>query len=200
MKGKFKKLKWTLLGLLSGVLVLAAASPQFLQLTETPIDSDAIVVMVGPKYSDRVRVAQIILDQGLARYLIVPAYCVVFSKGVNGSLEASPLMLRVGESPCAHPNPPAIREGTHRELEIARAIMEHLGFRSVNFVSSPYHMRRIKVIADHVFAGTGIRYACISAPGGGSAQNEEFHDMETWWWVTREYAKLVWFIIYSQFV
>ncbi len=92
MKEKFKKLKWALLGLFVGILVLATASPQFLQFTESPIDSDTIVVMVGPGYSDRVRAAQMILEKGLSRYLIVPAHCVVFSKGVNGSLEAQPLM------------------------------------------------------------------------------------------------------------
>jgi hypothetical protein len=200
MKEKLKRLRWPLVALFSGVLALAAVSPQFLQFTEPPIDSDAIVVMVGPSYPDRVRAAQTILDQRLARYLIVPAYCVIFSAGVNGNLEAQLSMLRVGQGPCADPSPLAIREGTHRELELAREIMEHLGFRSVNLVSSPYHMRRIKVIADHVFAGSVIRYACISAPSDGSSQGAEFHDMETWWWVTREYTKLAWFIIYSRFV
>ena len=42
-------------------------------------------------------------------------------------------------------------EDTHVEILRARSILQNMGLKSVNFVSSPYHMRRIKMIS-----GTGV--------------------------------------------
>ena len=96
-------------------LASGAVAPQFLQFTESPIDSDAIVVMVGPSYQDRMSaLPKPFSIKGSPGTVIGPAYCVIFSAGVNGNLEAQLSMLRVEERGLADPSPPAIREGTDR--------------------------------------------------------------------------------------
>jgi len=46
---------------------------------------------------------------------------------------------------------PGYFENTHVEMILARKIMDAYGFKRAIFVSSPFHMRRIKMIAGRVF-------------------------------------------------
>ena len=80
-----------------------------------------------------------------------------------------------------------------------KAMMDELGFKSANFVSSPYHMRRVKLIADRVFAGGNYNLSFVPS------RYEETHK-NLWWlnkydlkWVLSEYSKIIWFLLYEPF-
>jgi hypothetical protein len=198
MKKSLLRHRWAVLGLCA-FLAAAAASPEFLKFTEDPIHADAAVVMLGPGYSERLRAAQSLVELGAARFLIIPAYGIVLLRGEDGGLQRKFSAAQGAAGPC-HPFPFRVPEATHLELLKARAILEQFGFRSANLVSSPFHMRRVKVIADRVFSGSDIRYACTPAGSLEPSPGDETQAIEPWRWVATEYAKLAWFIIYSQFV
>ncbi len=54
-------------------------------------------------------------------------------------------------------------ENTHKELLFAKCAMDQLQFRSAILVSSPCHMRRIRLIADRVFDQDKYRIYCLAA-------------------------------------
>ena len=112
-------------------------------------------------------------------------------------------------------------EDTHDEALIARDMMERLGISSAILVSSPYHMRRIRIIAAQVFhqkassAPDAKASSCppfakegkggfefISVPTRYETPNDGFwlfnnYDRK---FVLTEYMKIGWFLLYSPFV
>jgi hypothetical protein len=107
-------------------------------------------------------------------------------------------------------------EDTHEEALIAKDMMEHEGISSAILVSSPYHMRRIKIIAGKVFGNSpplekggrgdldssGERYRFTFVPTRYETSGETFwlfnnYDRK---FVTTEYMKIGWFVLYSSFV
>ena len=56
-------------------------------------------------------------------------------------------------------------QNTHLEILEAKRLMKERGLKSAIFVSSPYHMRRIKIIAGSVFGEDG-EYALAFVPTG----------------------------------
>ena len=90
-------------------------------------------------------------------------------------------------------------EDTHLEILHAKAMMDKLGFKSANLVSSPYHMRRIKLITGRIFDGGDYNLSCVPT-------RYEKTEKNLWWfnkydlkWVLGEYLKIAWFIIYEPF-
>jgi hypothetical protein len=155
--------------------------------------------MLGPGFGDRIQIGQRLLAEDKVKYLLIPGRCVVFSKGAGGKLDAEISMLNFGHPLCIDLDAPAYRVRTHRELELTREMMEQFGFNSVNLVSSPYHMRRIKIIAGAAFRGTDFAVACISAEKSGEGAWNWWQRSEDWWWVSHEYIKLAWFRLYTAF-
>ena len=90
-------------------------------------------------------------------------------------------------------------ENTHIEVLGAKRLMENLGLRSALFVSSSYHMRRIKVITGKVFQDQmtvsymPTRYESLGK-GFWLFKSDERN------FVLTEYAKIVWFFLYSSFL
>ena len=90
-------------------------------------------------------------------------------------------------------------ENTHYELLLTKQFMNRLGLKSANIVSSPYHMRRIKIIAEKVFKNNNYKIAIVAS------RFQEAKE-KNWWlkkkeikWVSSEYIKIAWFLIYSPF-
>ena len=77
--------------------------------------------------------------------------------------------------------------------------MERLGISSAILVSSPYHMRRIKLIAERVF---GERPTVCYVPTRYETPNEGFWLFNGYErkFVLTEYMKIGWFVLYSPFV
>jgi uncharacterized SAM-binding protein YcdF (DUF218 family) len=181
------------------LILMFLRAPSYLLGYDNPIQADVAAVMLGPGFAERIRQGQKLLAEGRVSYLIIPGRCVVFANGPGGKLDAQMDMLGLGHPLCIDLDEPKYRVKTHRELERTRAIMEGLGFRSVNLVSSPYHMRRINIIAQKVFDSRGFRYSTVSAERNGEGSWKWWQSREDWWWVSREYAKLAWFTVYSAF-
>ena len=185
-------------------------APSFLLISEAPVKSDAVVLFPGGERGLREKEANQLVMEGYANYLIIPAYGQVKKRGPDGKLEAIDSDVNRKTSNLK-PKTTAWLEDTHEEAIIARDLMERLGARSALFVSSPYHMRRIRIITGHVFNPApssppfekegqgGFRVYIVptryETPGEGfwlfNSKERNF--------VLMEYAKIVWFLVYSKF-
>jgi hypothetical protein len=58
-------------------------------------------------------------------------------------------------------NYPKYYEDTHIEILESRKMMDKAGFKSGIFVASPYHMRRIGIIAAKVFGNHGYQLTFV---------------------------------------
>jgi uncharacterized SAM-binding protein YcdF (DUF218 family) len=131
---------------ISALIILSILyAPSYLNYADQPIKADAVVLFIGPDYQSRMRMqeARSLIAEGYANHLIIPAY------------DERPA--RKG----AAPNYRRYYENTHIEALEAKRIMDRQGFRSALFVSSPGHMRRIRMIAGEVFDPAAYRIAFI---------------------------------------
>ena len=74
--------------------------------------------------------------------------------------------------------------------------MSQYGLSSAIFVSSPYHMRRIKIIVIRVFDNDDGEFYFI--PTHYEKAPAAFWELSwaDWKKVTREYGKILWFFVY----
>ncbi len=90
---------------------------------------------------------------------------------------------------------PCFYEDTHAEMLIAKKAMDARGFKKAIFVSSPYHMRRIKIMADRMFDSSydiqlvPTRFAKWSGDFPGSWQELKP--------ALAEFPKISWFLFYD---
>jgi uncharacterized SAM-binding protein YcdF (DUF218 family) len=171
-------------------------APSFLIVSDKPVKSDAVVLFLGGEKGTREKEARQLMQEGFAEYLIIPAYHQVKKLSPNGTLVKADLPVTPNH---LKPKTASWLEDTHQEAVIARNMMESLGISSALLVSSPYHMLRIKIIADKVF-GDSITVQCV--PTRHEAPGDDFwifnsHDRK---YVVNEYIKIGWFILYSPFV
>ena len=94
---------------------------------------------------------------------------------------------------------PSYYEDTHLEIMEAKKMMSVYGLKSAIFVSSPYHMRRIKLIVERVFNPEHGDFYFIPTPYERAPAN--FWELSSLDWrkVRREYSKILWFYIYFPF-
>ena len=88
-------------------------------------------------------------------------------------------------------------EDTHVELLEGKRIMDEMGLRSVILVSSPYHMKRIKLIAERVFTGQEYSFTCVPTPLERPFAAGDWLNKTNGMLMLREYAKLTWFFLYG---
>jgi uncharacterized SAM-binding protein YcdF (DUF218 family) len=180
-----------------------AYAPYYLVRTDSPQKSDVIVLLVGSKFTPRKEEVFRLIKDGYARHLIIPAYGRVSDAGLfpNQSTQAN-----------AKPDPSLVRgrivrrseypkyfEDTHIEILEAKKMMDKSGFKSAIFVSSPYHMRRISIIANKVFGKKDYRLVFVSSryePYSGPLWFLNKRDLK---FVSTEYSKIVWFMLYRFF-
>lgn len=197
-----QKLRRSLCATLSILVVFALAAPGFLACSDPPAPSDAVVLYLGPEREARREEARRLLDEGYARYLVIPSLGEVFRVGRGGRLD------RLLAPPQAPGNVFLLRkaanygryyENTHVETLEARRIMRDLGLRSALLVSSPYHMRRIALIAGRVFAGDGFRLGFVPARDEPRPAPADWLDPGRRGNIVSEYLKLAWFLCYAPF-
>jgi hypothetical protein len=187
--------------ILAMVVGAIAYAPYYLARTDNPVKSDVIVLLLGPKFKPRKEEVFSLIKDGYARHLIIPAYGRVSDAGLfsNQSARAAskPNPSLVRGRIVRLPNYPKYFEDTHIEILEAKKMMDKAGFKSVIFVSSPYHMRRISIIANKVFGKKD--YKLIFVPS-----RYEQHNGPLWFlkkrelkFVTGEYSKIVWFMLYG---
>jgi hypothetical protein len=183
------------------ILILLAGSifysPLFLLYSSDYKKADAIILLLGPDFKARQKEAYGLINEGMADYLIIPAYHKTY--GVYDKGKGQYLLPDLHSSESNNNNvlpPPGFYEDTHLEIIEAKKIMSGYGLKSAIFVSSPYHMRRIKLIATKVFDLNKGGFYFV--PTRYEKVPENFWELSSadWKKVRREYSKILWFFIY----
>ena len=197
-----KKCKNSLLICLLAVLLISNIiiyAPYFLLYSSSYRKADAIVLLLGPDFAARQKEAYKLIDEGKADYLIIPAYHKVYrisDKRAVKSLSPDLSFRRSIKERAMHNPSPYFYEDTHIEIIEARKIMSDYGLQSAIFVSSPYHMRRIKLIVANVFAGEQGGFYFMPTIYEKAPGNFWELSLTDWKKVGREYIKIVWFCFY----
>ena len=193
-----RRLSTALTVALAGALLVAEAG-RFLTYAGPVRPADAAVLLIGQDLRARRLAAHELLCTGQTHTLVIPAYGRVFACRDGRVVPASPpphrsLSLR---PPTRVAGFAKWAENTHLELLLARRTVERLGLRSIIFVSSPYHTRRIRLIADRVLEGFDTQiFATPYERTRGWLWWTSPHEIH---WVLSEYAKIAWFLIYAPF-
>jgi hypothetical protein len=180
------------------IFVTVMLSPRFLLYFSRYQKADAIILLLGPDFTARQKEAYRVIDEGLADYLIIPAQNKVYRVYNEGrSKYLSPNLSAKNGSKKDNTNSPGYYEDTHLELIEAKKAMDKYELHSAIFISSPYHMRRIKLISIKVFKNTPGEYYFL--PTSYEKAPARFWELSLadWKKVGREYGKMLWFIIYA---
>ena len=188
------------------LLILLEYAPHYLLYADAPVKSDAIVLFVGQDNRARQEEANLLITQGYARYFLIPAY-----GKIQDILGHDPISPEIGIVSPDVLKTKSYFESTHVEVLEAKRMMERLGISSAILVSSPYHMRRIRIIADYVFTPGSFPPFVKEGQGGFklyTVPTRHETSGETFWlfnnherkFVLTEYMKIGWFLLYSPFV
>jgi uncharacterized SAM-binding protein YcdF (DUF218 family) len=154
----------------------------FLVVSEPPMFSDVIIALSGGQGRDIY--AADLYKSGLSSRIIMsgisPSAGQMAERAVAMGVKRSDIILE--ESSVS----------TFQNALFTREIMLRKGFRSAIVVSSPYHMRRTKMVFDRVFKDTGVRLTYCAAQSG-SCTNGQRGTEYTRRTVIMEYVKLFYY-------
>ena len=173
--------------LLTGIAAYYA--PRFLVYADKPVKSDAVVLFIGSPFNTREKEAARLLYEGYGKFLIVPAYKEVISH----EKIAGRILGGFGSYP-------AFYEHTHVEMLYAKKMMDAMGLRSAIMVSSPYHMKRISILARSVFGEQSRLFLYVPTPYESDPIHLRDMGRKNWRFVMSEYIKICWFQLYSPFI
>jgi uncharacterized SAM-binding protein YcdF (DUF218 family) len=180
--------------LLANVLVLLYYGPRYLTYADKPLRSDAVVLFVGPDNKARREDANRLMSEGYARYLFIPAYGRITDasslSSTAGTKKANPKLIISALKPRPY------FENTHVEVLEAKRMMEQYALKSAIFVSSPDHMRRIKIITERIFHEEPVRIVFVPIRVEPAHQDLTLSDYKR---MGKEYVKIIWFLMYSPF-
>lgn len=183
-----------------GLLIFYGTS--FLAYKDKPVKSDAIILFCGPEQKPRELEAEKLLYEGYARYLIVPLYGEIQQIKPDGKMKCvskdhkmGSLLFKLRKRALYQ----KYYEDTHIEVLEAKRIMDESGFRSAILVSSPYHMRRIRLIAGKVFGGGRYSFYCVPTSFERSFVAKDWFDKHNMGILTSEYVKIGWYLLYRVF-
>jgi hypothetical protein len=86
-KRKKKLQVWILIILLISSCAIIAYSPHFLLYSSGYKRADAIILFLGPDFTSRQKEAYRIIEEGMADYLIIPAYYKTYRIFEEGSIK-----------------------------------------------------------------------------------------------------------------
>ncbi len=188
--------------LLMASCLLIFRGPGFLTYKDRLVPCDAVVVFLGDENRTREQEAEMLLLEGYARRLIIPALGEIRRITPDGrfmpvtkDMGAGNLLFKLRKKAFYR----KYYENTHIEVLEAKRLMAESGCRSAILVSSPYHMRRIRMIAGKVFGDGSLTFNCAPI-----AFEKHFYTVD---WrvgygretILSEYVKIGWFLIYNQF-
>jgi hypothetical protein len=176
---------------------LILAAPDYLLYSTPYKKADAIVVLLGPDFTARQKEANDLVKEGMADYLIIPAYNKTYRLLNKGDIQY--LQVNFPERKVMKKNInalPIFYEDTHWEIIEAKKEMFQYGLQSAIFVSSPYHMRRIKIIVAKVFDTKEKEFYFISTHYEQAPAAFWELSWADWRKVVREYGKILWFLVY----
>ena len=184
-------------------LAMIFYAPKYLSYADKPIKSDVIILIVGPDLRARKNEALKLIEQGYAKKLLVTGHGNISNVPTNPRMNV-PEKLPDYESIQSDINDtshyPWYFENTHKEMLEAKKAIDRKGFRSAIFVSSPFHMRRIKIIADHIFDSRSLQMKFVPTRYESGADPVWFLSRNSLKMVALEYFKVVWFVTYRHFV
>ncbi|MCE5210422.1 MAG: YdcF family protein [Deltaproteobacteria bacterium] len=172
-------------------------SPRFLLYSTDHKKADAVIILVGPDFKARKKEANDLINKGMADFLIIPAYNKTY--GISNEGKEQYLLPALDSSGSGKNNDlsfPKFYEDTHIEIIKAQKIMSRYGLKSAIFVSSPYHMRRIKLIAGKVFKSSNHNFYFVPTRYEKAPVKIGELSSADWKKVRREYGKIIWFFIY----
>jgi len=193
-----RKCLLALILIILSLIGLILAAPDYLLYSSPYKKADAIVVLLGPDFKARQKEANDLISAGMADSLIIPAYNKTYRVFNKGAIQHLPANFTEAKTMRKNVDaPPFFYEDTHLEISEAKKVMSHYGLQSAIFVSSPYHMRRIKIIVLRVFDNNVGEFYFI--PTHYEKAPAEFWELSwaDWRRVAREYGKILWFLIYS---
>ncbi len=199
------RLSLTFLFLVLWLFCLYIFLPVFLLYRDPPARSDAVMLMIGHDMNRPVAGAEALTKKGYASLLLIPARnkilkydpvrCLFQNTGYSIAAESLRCLVRRLKDgfPCCP-------ENTDVEFRIGLALMQKLDIYSAIVVSSPYHMRRIRMIVLHDARNAGRRFLFVPADGKQGFDPLWIFDTGQVKWVFTEYAKILWFSAYSRFI
>ena len=178
--------------------LLGALLPGFLLHRTPPIQADAVVLFLGPDEAARQAQVDDLIDKGWAKYVIVPWEGRIIEARVSQALVTPPEAAAMAHGIKADLLR-AYVERTHVEMIQARELMRHIEATRAIFVSSPYHMRRIAIMAGRFLPGEIYDIAYLPTVYD-PPRRPWFANWRDVRWVVSEWGKIVWFVVYSPFV
>ena len=171
--------------------------PSYLLYETPPIDADVVVVFGGNDFEARKRQAQELIDKGRVSFMIVPFQGRIYATRKANTLIA-PTQTTAIVREIRTKNLRFYVEETHIEMLQTLKLLAYIQASRAIIVSSPYHMRRIQVIADlvldpHIYtvAFVPTAYAPPNKPWFTSRVDVK--------WVFSELGKISWLRLYSPF-
>lgn len=188
-----KKIILIILGLLLIFLVLSfIEAGNFLVISESPTKADAIIVLAGDHKGDRTNNGVKLYKDGYSKNLIVSGGILYYKYTIAQMMKEQALEAGV-------PNKSIIVEdkadNTWENAIYSMKIMLKENFKSAIVVSSPYHMRRSRMLFNKVFKGSGIKltyYAAKDREYNPKKWYADFFGIKT---TAMEYIKLVYYAI-----
>lgn len=183
-----------LLVLLGGFVLY---SPRFLLYSSEYKKAKAIILLLGPDFKARQKEANKLINDGMADYLIIPAYHKtyrIYDKGMMKYLSSNLYSFKSGQKNIT--SSPSFYEDTHLEIIDAQKVMSDYGLNSAIFISSPYHMRRIKIIAMKVFDAKKNDFYFVPTRYEKAPADCWELSLADWKKVRNEYGKILWFFLY----
>lgn len=196
------------------LLVGLTLSPRYLVYSDPVQKSDIIVQFVGSDQDARFREARQLVLEGHADYLFIPTLFKLYrtNKDRTGltAIRFADIKKGIGLPQPRYENEmdidyfkkirsaygfPSLYEDTHAEILLAKKAMDACGFSSAIFVSSPYHMKRIKIIIGRVFNSSyDIKVVPSRFEKKITASLLSQQDIQH---VFTEFPKIVWFLFYD---
>jgi uncharacterized SAM-binding protein YcdF (DUF218 family) len=183
------------------VALCALYAPGYLFTSDVPRKADVVVLFVGPDRVARLDEAKQLIKDGYARYLLIPASGELYAAEAAGRLvwKDTVIQPQVGFYPTKRivAGYGKFHENTHIEALEAKRMMDERGLRSALLVSSPYHLRRIRLLAGRVFDARDYSISCIPARWPAPFTAADWLNGEHRRIIVKEYLKIGWFLAYG---
>ena len=195
-----RMITYTVAAALAGILAawfLGSFFPNFLLYGTPPQKTDAIVLLLGSSDPGRQKQVDDLAAAEMARYVIVPWTGRIHPSDAPDQPVEPVETARIARD-VKTANHRSWVERTHVEMLQTKALMDYMDLTSAIVVSSPYHMRRIKIIADHDLSPT--KYTLAFVPTAYEPRHVPWFlawpDVK---WVFSEWGKSVWYYVYHPF-
>ena len=167
---------------------------RFLVVSDSPAESDAVVVLSGGDI-DRLDQAADLISDGYARYLILTDTDEISASGKRMTdflySEATKRGVSVPQIDITEDGVTSTRE----EAAAVRALMEERGWKSCIVVTDPFHSRRTSFLFDQAFRGSDFSVRVVPVSEHWYRPRSWFLSSEGWRVTLEEYIKLLaaWF-------